>query len=70
VKETKSPYYHYKEKAEKATGLYAYIFICTSFISHFNPASVKKEVGIFTRRCDKANRYIAQRILGKKGIQC
>ena len=73
VKEDKTaPYYHYKEKAEKATGLYAlYLYYCYELhIIIHKPASVKK-VSVFLREdVIKLDRYIAQAdFLGKTGIQ-
>ena len=49
VKEDKkAPYYHYKEKAQKATGLYAlYLYYCYELhIIVHKPASIKK-VSVF-----------------------
>lgn len=51
VKEDKkAPYYHYKEKAQKATGLYAlYLYYCYELhIIVHKPASIKK-VSVFLR---------------------
>ena len=52
VKEDKkAPYYHYKEKAQKATGLYAlYLYYCYELhIIVHKPASIKK-VSVFAAK--------------------
>lgn len=73
VKEDKkAPYYHYKEKAEKATGLYAlYLHYCYELhIIIHKPASVKKVSAFLREDVTKLDRYIAQAdFLGKTGIQ-
>jgi hypothetical protein len=73
VKEDKkAPYYHYKEKAEKATGLYAlYLHYCYELhIIIYKPASVKKVSAFLREDVTKLDRYIAQAdFLGKTGIQ-
>ena len=72
VKEDKkAPYYHYKEKAEKATGLYAlYLHYCYELhIIIHKPASVKKVSAFLREDVTKLDRYIAQAdFLGKTGI--
>ena len=72
VKEDKkAPYYHYKEKAEKATGLYAlYLHYCYELhIIIYKPASVKKVSAFLREDVTKLDRYIAQAdFLGKTGI--
>ena len=72
VKEDKkAPYYHYKEKAQKATGLYAlYLYYCYELhIIVHKPASIKK-VSVFLREdVTKLDQYIAQAdFLGRTGI--
>lgn len=72
VKEDKkAPYYHYKEKAQKATGLYAlYLYYCYELhIIVHKPASIKR-VSIFLREdVAKLDQYIAQAdFLGRTGI--
>ena len=67
----KAPYYHYKEKAEKATGLYAlYLHYCYELhIIIYKPASVKKVSAFLREDVTKLDRYIAQAdFLGKTGI--
>lgn len=67
----KEPYYHYKEKAQKATGLYAlYLYYCYELhIIVHKPASIKK-VSVFLREdVTKLDQYIAQAdFLGRTGI--
>lgn len=67
----KAPYYHYKEKAQKATGLYAlYLYYCYELhIIVHKPASIKK-VSVFLREdVIKLDQYIAQAdFLGRTGI--
>lgn len=71
VEDKKAPYYHYKEKAQKATGLYAlYLYYCYELhIIVHKPASIKK-VSIFLREdVTKLDQYIAQAdFLGRTGI--
>lgn len=72
VKEDKkAPYYHYKEKAQKATGLYAlYLYYCYELhIIVHKPASIKK-VSVFLREdVTKLDQYIAQAdFLARTGI--
>ena len=72
VKEDKkAPYYHYKERSEKATGLYAlYLYYCYELhIIIHKPASIKK-VSVFLREdVTKLDQYIAQAdFLGRTGI--
>ena len=73
VKEDKkAPYYHYKERSEKATGLYAlYLHYCYELhIIIYKPASVKKVSAFLREDVTKLDRYIAQAdFLGKTGIQ-
>ena len=72
VKEDKkAPYYHYKEKAEKATGLYAlYLYYCYELhIIIHKPASVKKVSAYLREDVIKLDQYIAQAdFLGRTGI--
>ena len=72
VKEDKkAPYYHYKEKAEKATGLYAlYLYYCYELhIIVHKPASVKKVSAFLREDVIKLDQYIAQAdFLGRTGI--
>lgn len=67
-----APYYHYKEKAQKATGLYAlYLYYCYELhIIVHKPASIKK-VSLFLREdVRKLDQYIAQAdFLGRTGIK-
>lgn len=71
VEDKKAPYYHYKEKAQKATGLYAlYLYYCYELhIIVHKPASIKK-VSVFLREdVTKLDQYIAQAdFLGRTGI--
>ena len=72
VKEDKkAPYYHYKEKAEKATGLYAlYLYYCYELhIIIHKPASIKKVSAYLREDVIKLDQYIAQAdFLGRTGI--
>ena len=67
-----APFYHYKEKAQKATGLYAlYLYYCYELhIIIHKPASVKK-VSLFLREdVRKLDQYISQAdFLGRTGIK-
>lgn len=67
----KARYYHYKEMAQKATGLYAlYLYYCYELhIIVHKPASIKK-VSVFLREdVTKLDQYIAQAdFLGRTGI--
>ena len=67
-----APFYHYKEKAQKATGLYAlYLYYCYELhIIVHKPASIKK-VSVFLREdVTKLDQYIAQAdFLGRTGIK-
>jgi hypothetical protein len=67
-----APFYHYKEKAQKATGLYAlYLYYCYELhIIVHKPASIKK-VSLFLREdVRKLDQYIAQAdFLGRTGIK-
>ena len=63
VKEDKkAPYYHYKERSEKATGLYAlYLYYCYELhIIIHKPASVKKVSAYLRDDVIKLDQYIAQ----------
>ena len=69
---TKTPYYQYKEKAKKATGLYAlYLYYCYELhIIVHQPASVKKVSAFLREDVTKLDRYIAQAdFLAKTGIE-
>lgn len=72
VKEDKkAPYYHYKERSEKATGLYAlYLYYCYELhIIIHKPASVKKVSAYLRDDVIKLDQYIAQAdFLGRTGI--
>jgi len=72
VKEDKkAPYYHYKERSEKATGLYAlYLYYCYELhIIIHKPASVKKVSAYLREDVIKLDQYIAQAdFLGRTGI--
>lgn len=72
VKEDKkNSYYHYKEKAEKAKGLYAmYLYYCYELhIIIHRPASVKKVSAFLREDVIKLDQYIAQAdFLGRTGI--
>lgn len=66
-----APYYHYKEKAQKATGLYAlYLYYCYElYIIIHKPASVKKVSAFLREDVIKLDQYIAQAdFLGRTGI--
>lgn len=67
----KAPYYHYKEKAQKATGLYAlYLYYCYELhIIVHKPASVKRVSASLRQDMIKLDQYIAQaNFLGRTGI--
>lgn len=72
VKEDKkTTYYHYKEKAQKATGLYAlYLYYCYELhIIVHKPASVKRVSASMRQDMIKLDQYIAQaNFLGRTGI--
>ena len=72
VKEDKkAKYYHYKEKAQKATGLYAlYLYYCYELhIIVHKPASVKRVSASMRQDMIKLDQYIAQgNFLGRTGI--
>ena len=72
TEDTHAPYYHYKEKAQKATGLYAlYLYYCYELhIIVHKPASFKK-VSLFLREdVKKLDQYISQAdFLGRTGIK-
>ena len=72
AEDTKAPYYQYKEKAKKASGLYAlYLYYCYELhiIAH-KPASVKKVSAFLREDVTKLDRYIAQAdFLAKTGIE-
>lgn len=71
VEDKKAPYYHYKEKAQKATGLYAlYLYYCYELhIIVHKPASIKKVSIFFREDVTKLDQYIAQTdFLGRTGI--
>lgn len=72
AEDTKAPYYQYKEKAKKATGLYAlYLYYCYELhIIVHQPASVKKVSAFLREDVTKLDRYIAQAdFLAKTGIE-
>ena len=72
AEDTKAPYYQYKEKAKKATGLYAlYLYYCYELhIIVHKPASVKKVSAFLREDVTKLDRYIAQAdFLAKTGIE-
>ena len=67
----KASYYHYKEKAQKATGLYAlYLYYCYELhIIVHKPASVKRVSASMRQDMIKLDQYIAQaNFLGRTGI--
>ena len=67
-----APYYHFKVKAQKATGLYAlYLYYCYQLhIIVHKPASVKRVSAFLREDVVKLDRYIAQAdFLGKTGLQ-
>ena len=71
VEDKKAPYYHYKEKAQKATGLYAlYLYYCYELhIIVHKPASVKRVSASMRQDMIKLDQYIAQaNFLGRTGI--
>lgn len=72
AEDTKAPYYQYKEKAKKASGLYAlYLYYCYELhiIAH-KPASVKKVSAFLREDVTKLDRYIAQAdFLAKTGLE-
>lgn len=72
AEDTKAPYYQYKEKAKKATGLHAlYLYYCYELhIIVHKPASVKKVSAFLREDVTKLDRYIAQAdFLAKTGIE-
>ena len=72
AEDTKAPYYQYKEKAKKATGLYAlYLYYCYELhIIVHKPTSVKKVSAFFREDVTKLDRYIAQAdFLAKTGLE-
>lgn len=72
TEDTKAPYYQYKEKAKKATGLYAlYLYYCYELhIIVHKPESVKKVSAFLREDVTKLDRYIAQAdFLAKTGIE-
>jgi hypothetical protein len=67
-----APYYHFKEDAKKATGLYAlYLYYCYELhIIVHKPASVKKVSAFLREDVTKLDKYIAQAdFLRKTGIK-
>jgi hypothetical protein len=69
--DTTAPYYHYKEGAKKASGLYRlYLYYCYELhIIHHQPASVKKVSAFLREDVIKLDQYIAQAdFLGRTGI--
>lgn len=67
-----APYYHFKEDAKKATGLYAlYLYYCYELhIIVHKPASVKKVSAFLHEDVTKLDKYIAQAdFLRKTGIK-
>ena len=62
AEDTKAPYYQYKEKAKKASGLHAlYLYYCYELhIIEHKPASVKKVSAFLREDVTKLDRYIAQ----------
>jgi len=72
AEDTKAPYYQYKEKAKKASGLYAlYLYYCYELhIIVHKPTSVKKVSAFLREDVTKLDRYIAQAdFLAKTGIE-
>ncbi len=72
AEDTKAPYYQYKEKAKKASGLYAlYLYYCYELhIIVHKPASVKKVSAFLREDVTKLDRYIAQAdFLAKTGLE-
>lgn len=72
AEDTKAPYYQYKEKAKKASGLYAlYLYYCYELhIIVHKPASVKKVSAFLREDVTKLDRYIAQTdFLAKTGLE-
>ena len=72
AEDTKAPYYQYKEKAKKATGLHAlYLYYCYELhIIVHKPASVKKVSAFLREDVTKLDRYIAQAdFLAKTGLE-
>ena len=72
TEDTKAPYYQYKEKAKKVSGLYAlYLYYCYELhIIVHKPASVKKVSAFLREDVTKLDRYIAQAdFLAKTGIE-
>jgi SMC interacting uncharacterized protein involved in chromosome segregation len=71
AEDTTAPYYHYKEGAKKASGLYRlYLYYCYELhIIHHQPASVKKVSAFLREDVIKLDQYIAQAdFLGRTGI--
>ena len=62
AEDTKAPYYQYKEKAKKATGLYAlYLYYCYELhIIVHKPTSVKKVSAFLREDVTKLDRYMPQ----------
>lgn len=72
TEDTKAPYYQYKEKAKKVSGLYAlYLYYCYELhIIVHKPTSVKKVSAFLREDVTKLDRYIAQAdFLAKTGIE-
>ena len=72
AEDTKAPYYQYKEKAKKVSGLYAlYLYYCYELhIIVHKPASVKKVSAFLREDVTKLDRYIAQAdFLAKTGLE-
>ena len=72
AEDTKAPYYQYKEKAKKASGLYAlYLYYCYELhIIVHKPASVRKVSAFLREDVTKLDRYIAQAdFLAKTGLE-
>ena len=72
AEDTKAPYYQYKEKAKKATGLYAlYLYYCYELhIIVHKSASVRKMSAFLRKDVTKLDRYIAQAdFLAKTGLE-
>ena len=72
TEDTKAPYYQYKEKAKKVSGLYAlHLYYCYELhIIVHKPTSVKKVSAFLREDVTKLDRYIAQAdFLAKTGIE-
>ena len=72
TEDTKAPYYQYKEKAKKVSGLYAlYLYYCYELhIIVHKPTSVKKVSAFLREDVTKLDRYIAQAdFLAKTGLE-